>query len=158
MNRGILSVHHYRRLPNNRSPAPRAHPSRDGNLRRALTTLHLHPPSHRCTVWNHTRHEPPRIIAAGPPSQATTPSGPSPSPTRPPTRQSAPSEAWLRRKTTGDTHQGLTPKCRDTPRLAPPTIVRPEAYGDAAAKAMRLLVNADIELARLTRTRGWTSK
>ena len=31
------------------APAPRAHPSRDGNLRRALTTPHLHPPSRRRT-------------------------------------------------------------------------------------------------------------
>ena len=38
------------------------------------------------------------------------------------------------------------------------TVVRLAAYGDAAAKAMRLLANADIELARLRRTRGWTSK
>jgi hypothetical protein len=38
------------------------------------------------------------------------------------------------------------------------TVVRPAAYSDAAAKAMRLLANADIELARLRRTRGWTSK
>jgi hypothetical protein len=34
-----------RRLSNDRSPAPGAHPSRDRNLRRALTTPHLHPPS-----------------------------------------------------------------------------------------------------------------
>ena len=33
------------------------------------------------------------------------------------------------------------------------TAVRPAAYGDAAAKAMRLLANADVELARLRRTR-----
>ena len=38
---GHHCVGHYRWLPNNRSPAPRARPSRDGNLRRALTTLHL---------------------------------------------------------------------------------------------------------------------
>jgi hypothetical protein len=30
--------------------------------------------------------------------------------------------------------------------------MRPAAYGDAAAKAMRLLANADVELARLQRT------
>jgi hypothetical protein len=33
------------------------------------------------------------------------------------------------------------------------TVVRPAAYGDAAAKAMRLLANADVELARLRRAR-----
>jgi hypothetical protein len=35
------------------------------------------------------------------------------------------------------------------------TTVRPAAYGDVAAKAMRLLANADVELARLRRMRGW---
>jgi hypothetical protein len=34
------------------------------------------------------------------------------------------------------------------------TVVRPASYGDAAAKAMRLLANADVELARLRWTRG----
>ena len=34
------------------------------------------------------------------------------------------------------------------------TAVRPAAYGEAAAKAMRLLANADVALARLRRTRG----
>jgi hypothetical protein len=34
------------------------------------------------------------------------------------------------------------------------TAVRTAAYGDTAAKAMRLLANADVELARLRRTRG----
>jgi hypothetical protein len=38
------------------------------------------------------------------------------------------------------------------------TVVRPAAYGDAAARAMRLLANADVELARLRRAAGWTSK
>jgi hypothetical protein len=33
------------------------------------------------------------------------------------------------------------------------TAVRPAAYGESAAKAMRLLANADVELARLRRTR-----
>jgi hypothetical protein len=48
---------------------------------------------------------------------------------------------------------------QDTPQVVlirwPPraTAVRPAAYGDTAAKAMRLLANADVELARLRRTR-----
>jgi hypothetical protein len=42
--------HHWRLLPNDRSPAPGAHPSRGGNLRRALTTPHLHSPSRRPTL------------------------------------------------------------------------------------------------------------
>jgi hypothetical protein len=33
------------------------------------------------------------------------------------------------------------------------TLVRPAAYGDAAAKALRLLANADVELARLRHAR-----
>ena len=50
-NRGDHRVgHHWRLLPNDRSPAPGAHPSRDGNLRRALTTPHLHLPSRRRRV------------------------------------------------------------------------------------------------------------
>ena len=79
-------VRHYRQLPNNRSPAPGAHPSRDGNLRGALTTSH-----------QHTRHEPPRIITAGAPSRATTPSGPHtivPTPTRQSASQASPPPAW----------------------------------------------------------------
>jgi hypothetical protein len=52
----------------------------------------------------------------------------------------------------------LVDPAADTPQLvvvhwpAKATAVRPAAYGEAAAKAMRLLANADVELARLRRT------
>jgi hypothetical protein len=65
-----------RRWPTWRWPRPHAHSIRGGNLRRALTTPHLHRPSRRRRTSPHACHEPPRIITAGRPSRATTVCGP----------------------------------------------------------------------------------